>query len=107
MQSKLTGVATGRHLPRFKGAAVVLGYEFARLIKQKCPYCDGYGHSGNDCPTDAKIAHLRGGVLEANRVLVQIRKECRDAAGMANVTGFSLLSANPTKRTLGKRAKKN
>ena len=107
MQTKLNAIATGNDGAHIKGAAIVLGYEFARLIKQKCPYCDGFGHSGNDCPTDAKIAHLRGGVLEANRVLVQIRKECRDAAGMANVTGFSLLSANPTKRTLGKRAKKN
>ena len=44
------------------GPATALLPEFERLMKQKCPYCDGFGHSGNDCPTDAKIAHMRGGV---------------------------------------------
>ena len=58
-----------------------------------CPYCNGWGHSGNDCPTDAKIAHLRGGVREQNKLLQVIRKQLRDESGMSNVTGFSLLSA--------------
>ncbi len=86
-----------------KYTARVLGYEFTRLEKQRCPYCDGFGHSGNDCPTDHKIAQLRGGVLEQNRVIQVIRKECRVASGMANVTGFSLLTADPKKGKLGKR----
>ena len=64
-----------------------------------CPYCDGYGHSGNDCPTDAKIAHLRGGVREQNQLLMKLRKELRDASNMKEVTGFSLLSAS--KPTIG------
>ena len=43
--------------------------EFQRLAKQKCAYCSGWGHSGNDCPTDAKVSHLRGGVREQNTLL--------------------------------------
>ena len=43
--------------------------EFDRLKIQKCPYCSGFGHSGNDCPTDAKISHLRGGLREQNKAL--------------------------------------
>ena len=62
-----------------------------------CPYCDGHGHSGNDCPTDAKIAHLRGGVQEQNKFLQATRKALRKASGMADVTGFSLLSASEPK----------
>ena len=78
-------------------AAYVLTFEFDRLKKQRCGYCDGWGHSGNDCPTDKKIDQLRGGVKEQDEVLTQIRKEGRKAAGMAGVTGFSLLSADPKK----------
>ena len=107
MQVKLLGIANGNDGQRLKAAAVFLGYEFERLKKQKCAYCDGYGHSGNDCPTDHKISHLRGGVLEANRVLTAIRKQCRTEAGMADVTGFSLLSADPNKHGPKKRTRGN
>ena len=79
--------------------------EFKRLKIQKCPYCDGWGHSGNDCPTDAKIKHLRGGVREQNRFLQLCRKKLRKESGMADKTGFSLLSAAPM-RGSGKRTRK-
>ena len=75
------------------GPATALDPEFERLNKQVCPYCDGYGHSGNDCPTDAKIKHMRGGVREQNKLLQAIRKTLRRETGMGSVTGFSLLSA--------------
>ena len=52
------------HAEAVQNAAKVLVVEFERLEKQKCAYCNGFGHSGNDCPTDHKISHLRGGVLE-------------------------------------------
>ena len=104
---KLTAIANGNGDAKTKATAYVLGLEFERLKKQKCAYCDGYGHSGNDCPTDHKISHLRGGVLEARRVLEAIRKDCRKDAGMANITGFSLLSADPNKNGLGKRSRRN
>ena len=48
--------------------------EFDRLRKQTCPYCSGYGHAGKDCPTDAKIKHLRGGIREQNKALLRLRK---------------------------------
>ena len=43
--------------------------EVERLSKQRCPYCSGFGHSGKDCPTDAKLSSLRGGVREQNKVI--------------------------------------
>ena len=86
-----------------KNAATTLEVEFLRLYKQICAYCDGYGHSGNDCPTDRKIAILRGGILEQNKVIQAARKACRAEAGMGKVTGFSLLSANHSTNLLGKR----
>ena len=78
---------------KMKGVAKVLRLETARLIVQICPYCDGFGHSGNDCPTDHKIAHLRGGVREQSQLLMRIRKELRAESNMGNVTHFSLLSS--------------
>ena len=89
-----------------KAAAIVLNFEFERLGKQKCGYCDGWGHSGNDCPTDRKISQLRGGVAEQNKVLQKLRKDCRVAAGMKNKTGFSLLSAE-TGKALSKKRKRS
>ena len=74
MQTRLTAIAGAVDNSPLKNAAIVLGYEFARLVKQRCAYCDGYGHSGNDCPTDSKIAQLRGGILEANQAIQLIRK---------------------------------
>ena len=76
------------------GPGFALLPEFERLAKQRCAYCSGWGHSGNDCPTDAKITHMRGGVREQNTFIQKCRKEARLNANMKNVTGFSLLSAN-------------
>ena len=73
--------------------ATAMENEFKRLAKQKCPFCSGYGHSGDLCPTDWKIAKLRGGIREQNQILTSIRKKLREEAGMKNVSGFSLLSA--------------
>ncbi len=85
----------------------MLNQEFLRLKKQKCGYCDGFGHAGKDCPTDHKIANLRGGVAEQNKVLQLLRNECRVAAGMAGVKGLSLLSADPNLIRLGKRKRQD
>ena len=83
----------------------MLEYEFERLNKQRCAYCSGWGHSGNDCPTDSKIDQLRGGVKEQTQVLIFIRKQARAEANMNGVSGFSLISADPRKtRPRSKRA---
>ena len=38
---------------------------------------------------------MMGGILEQNRALRAVMKECREASGMAKITGYSLLSPNP------------
>ena len=91
--SHITQYAAHEKHKQKAGAACALAGEFGRLDKQVCPYCDGYGHSGNDCPTDAKISHLRRGVREQNELLQDIRKTLRAGSGMGQMTGFSLLSA--------------
>ena len=101
--SKLTAMAEGEPDEKLKSSASVLKLEFERLEKQICPYCDGYGHSGNDCPTDSKIDNMRGGVKEQNKVIQTIRAQCRALSGMSEVKGFSLLSANPRRVGQGKR----
>ena len=77
-----------------KNTAKVLMLEFNRLNIQKCPYCDGHGHSGNDCPTDHKLTALRMGTKEQKQTLQAIRKTCRAEAGMASKSGFSQLSTS-------------
>ena len=76
-----------------------------KLKRQRCGYCQGYGHSANDCPTDAKLTVLRMGTLASKRVLVEARKECRKEANMEMERGLSLLRplANhvPKKRSMG------
>ena len=57
-------------VPESKAVKRCLAIEMRRLRKQRCGYCDGYGHSGNDCPTDYKLRQLRIGVRE-QVVLVQ------------------------------------
>ncbi len=91
--TKLLAVAGTSEDEKKRTTAKVLSYEFERLNKQKCAYCSGFGHSGDDCPTDAKISLLRGGILEATCIISEIRKQLREDANMAGVTGFSLLSA--------------
>ena len=76
------------------GAKAALKVELHLLLSQKCAYCSGFGHSGNDCPTDHKLSLLRLST-SANRVLITTaRKEARLHAGMATVTRYSLLSAS-------------
>ena len=79
------------------GPCTIILTELNRLKKQRCPYCSGFGHAGKDCPTDNKISRLRGGIREQNAVLVRLRKKCRISYNLAEVTGFSLLSAKKTK----------
>ena len=52
-----------------KDVGKTLKIEIDRLAKQKCPYCSGFGHSGNDCPTDYKLGQLRLGVREQATIL--------------------------------------
>ena len=66
MKARLTALGDRSQDATIKAAAQSLLVEFTRLNKQLCPYCDGWGHSGNDCPTDKKISQLRGGVREQN-----------------------------------------
>ena len=79
--------------------------EFERLAKQRCAYCSGWGHSGNDCPTDAKLTHLKGGVSSQSKLINELRKVTRVKAGMGDKRGFSTLSAKAN--TLGKRKRGN
>ena len=69
-----------------------MSFEFKRLAKQKCPYCSGWGHSGNDCPTDAKLLVLRRGVKEQSKVIQEIRSIGRTKANMGGVTDYSRLT---------------
>ena len=71
--------------------AIAMLPEFERLNKQTCPYCSGWGHAAKDCPTDAKIKHMRGGVREQNAALVSLRQAAVVEANMVDVTGFSFL----------------
>ena len=75
-----------------------LKLELARIGKQKCAYCDGFGHAGNDCPTDFKLNQLKMGVREQAQVVMSLRKAARDRANMKDVSGFSLLPAKPGKK---------
>ena len=70
--------------------------EVTLLNNQRCIYCSGFGHSGKDCPTDAKLRNLRGGVAAQNKALARARKDVRLKFNMAAVRSFSLLS--PYKR---------
>ena len=79
-------------------AAKALLPEFNRLKLQNCGFCDGWGHAGDDCPTDIKLSMLRGGVKEQSEIITQLRKEGRKRAGMGGKQGFSLLSATGRKR---------
>ena len=72
--TKLTEIINKNPGNETGAAAKVLKFEFDRLNKQKCAYCDGFGHSGNDCPTDFKVSQLRGGVQEQTKVIQMIRK---------------------------------
>ena len=93
MKTLLEGIAKKGSTKNDELTAQLLMLEFDRLGKQECPYCNGFGHSGNDCPTDRKISWLRGGVREQTQVIQEARKSCRVAANMTDVKGFSLLSA--------------
>ena len=73
-------------------AAQTLAKEFTRLAKQECAYCNGFGHSANDCPTDLKLQQLRVGVQEQTQYVLKLRKLARAKVKMSEVTGFSLLS---------------
>ena len=76
-------------------AGQTLLLEFQRLAKQECAYCNGFGHSANDCPTDLKLQHLRVGVQEQTQYLNELRKLARTKVKMGDVKGFSLLSGQP------------
>ena len=76
-----------------KNAAGVLKLEVDRLAKQLCCFCNGWGHSGHDCPTNRKVGWLCAGQSVATRIVVEARKESRKKHPMAGTTGFSSLSA--------------
>ena len=103
MQAKIKDIVENGMDDNEKLAAKTLLPEFDKLLKQVCPYCDGFGHAGKDCPTDFKISQLRGGVHEQNKVLQLIRNLSRVAANMKGVSGFSLISSDPGKTLLGRR----
>ena len=74
-------------------AAQAMKKEFELLYRQRCAYCSGYGHSGNQCPTDAKLLLMRrGGTGDMRLVLINARKQARKAAGMINNKNYSKLS---------------
>ena len=33
-----------------------LGFDVAKLFKQQCPVCSGYGHAAKDCPTAVHLS---------------------------------------------------
>ena len=62
MYEQISTLAANEKTRKTDGPASAMLPEFKRLNKQRCAYCSGFGHSGKDCPTDAKISRLRGGV---------------------------------------------
>ena len=68
--------------------------EFKRLNIQKCSYCSGFGHSANDCPTDAKLRQLRVGTAEQTEFMKSVRAEAKLQCPMKDAKGFSKLTAN-------------
>ena len=62
--------------------AASLQDELNLLAKQRCPYCDGYGHRAADCPTDTRINLLRQGVGAQRKILNDIRKSLRAGRNM-------------------------
>ena len=67
--------------------------EVSTLAKQRCAYCSGYGHSGNNCPTDAKLSILRSSYRGYRKLLTEARKAARKKYPMAATTHFSSLSS--------------
>ena len=97
------GAAMAPNTPDDAAATSIL-HEMEALNKQRCPYCSGWGHSGNDCPTDMKLAGLRRyGTSAMKKVLRDARKHCRVVVAPTEVIQYSQLS--PT--LLKKRVKTN
>ena len=63
-KNKLKEIVDGNDWDHSSDVASNLMLEIERISKQRCAYCDGFGHAGNDCPTDYKLAQLRVGVRE-------------------------------------------
>ena len=75
--------------------------EFARLYKQECPFCSGYGHTGHDCPTGVKLDYLAVGVREQVAFITEAKKQARKAVDSSKLEGFSVLTADPEKIRVG------
>ena len=101
--TRAVALKNGGSTNEIKYAAATAEAELRRLAKQKCPYCSGYGHSGNDCPTDRKLEWLRHGTSLQRTLMKEARQFGRIAAGMGNVSGYSTLSPIPPGRGLAAR----
>jgi hypothetical protein len=51
--------------------------EIRRLGNQRCAYCDGFGHTVDECPTDLKLRQLRMGVREQAQMVLGLRRNAR------------------------------
>ena len=91
MYKSILTVANGERETNAIGYGNALLPEFTRLHSQRCIACSGYGHSIKDCPTNAKLNHLRGGVREQNQLLKRALDYSRSKHPMCNVAAFSLL----------------
>ena len=89
---ELKKVAEQAESTRIKRAAKMLLIEFDRLSIQECAYCNGFGHSREDCPTDKKLAAIRLGWEECTKVLNASRNERVEAVGMKDKSGYSWVS---------------
>ena len=74
--------------------ALSLLEEFTKLGKQHCPFCSGWGHAGDDCPTDAKLAPLRLGTTAQRSLMTDLRAACRAKYKPANDVVYSMLQIN-------------
>ena len=54
-KTKLDKLISETNDAKKKGVMTTLQLEIDRIAIQVCAYCDGNGHSGNDCPTDYKL----------------------------------------------------
>ena len=81
-----------------KTVAKGLMVEVSLLEKQRCAFCSGWGHAGNNCPTDFKLKQLRLSGGTASSIILDCRKKCRTLLPMKAITGFSQLRATPSKK---------
>ena len=78
-------------------AALTLKLEVDRLGKQECAYCDGFGHSKEDCATNKKLTWLRASVKDQADYVNAVRRKLVAEKPQGEKEGFSKLTGDRSK----------